>query len=311
MKVYYSLDNIKIENAVATVGSFDGIHKGHLKVLDLLKSSAARCQGHTVVVSFDPHPREILFPHENPIGLITSRDEKIALLEKLGIDYLVIIKFDFEFSSLTYDEFVKNILVDKLKIKGLVVGYDHRFGKGREGSYETLEKLSCEYDFILQKQEAYQENYKESSVNVSSTKIRDALKNGDIERVNSYLQFPYTISGSVVVGDKIGSSIGFPTANIALDDERKILPCYGVYAVKISLDSNIYKGMLNVGVRPTINHSGEERIEVNIFDFEGDIYMSQIGVEFVKRLRGERRFDSLNELCEQMKLDKKEALDIL
>lgn len=289
-----------IANPVATIGSFDGVHKGHVQVIECLKKVARSLQGETVIISFEPHPREVLYPQEKRLGILTSLEEKSAILEKQGIEHLIILPFTRSLAELGYQEFVRDLLVEQMGIKGLVVGYDHRFGKNREGTFEKLKGLAAKYRFYIEQEEAYEEN----RINISSTKIRTALELGDIALVNDFLGYAYPISGEVVHGDKIGRAIGFPTANLQVDDERKLLPAAGVYAVKIALRDKEYAGMLNVGIRPTVSDSGIVRLETHIFGFDGNLYGEKITVSLVRRVRGERKFDGIQELSDQLARDK-------
>lgn len=307
MQIHYGIENLHIVNPVVTIGSFDGVHKGHVQVIGSLKRTAQRLNGETVIISFEPHPREVLYPMEKRPGILTTLEEKAEILSLFGIEHLIILRFTRVLAELEYADFVRNILVDKLGIKGLVIGYDHRFGKDREGTFEKLKGLAQKYRFYLEQEEVYEEN----QINISSTKIRNALQIGDIDRVNEFLGYDYTISGKVVAGDKIGRSIGFPTANIQLKDERKLLPASGVYAVRILVDGKRYGGMLNIGVRPTVSSSGIIRIEVNIFDFDQDIYGKELQIALISRIRGERKFNDIEELRQQLICDREIALDYL
>lgn len=300
MQIHYGADNIHIINPVVTIGSFDGVHKGHVQVIEGLKKCASKLKGESVIISFDPHPREVLYPLEKRPGILTTLQEKEEILSSYGVDHLIILKFTETLAHLPYDDFVRYILIDKVGMKGLVVGYDHRFGKDRKGNFDSLRLLSEKYHFYLEQEEPYEEN----RINISSTKIRTALEVGDIATVKDFLGYYYSISGIVVHGDKIGRSIGFPTANIQVDDERKLLPASGVYAVKVYVAGCEYKGMLNIGVRPTVSRSGVVRLEVNIFDFSEDIYNMPITVSLVSRIRGERKFENVDELRRQLEMDK-------
>lgn len=307
MQVHYGTAGISIVNPVVTMGSFDGVHKGHVQVIENLKRVAVKQGGESVIISFEPHPREVLYPLEKRPGILTTLDEKINILESYGVDHLVILSFTGELAGLSYTDFVKHILVDKIGIKGLVVGYDHRFGKDREGSFESLKTLAENYHFYLEREDVYEEN----KISISSTKIRTALELGDIILVREFLGYDYSISGKVVHGDKIGRYIGFPTANLQLQDERKLLPASGVYAVKIYVGNKWYGGMLNIGVRPTVSRSGIVRLEVNIFDFNVDIYGDTITVSLFSRIRGERKFNNVEELRIQLHQDRILAESIL
>lgn len=304
MQLHYGIEDLHIVNPVVTIGSFDGVHKGHVQVIESMKKVAGRLKGETVIISFEPHPREVLYPMEKRPGILTTLEEKKEILEALVVDHLVVLPFTRALAELEYADFVRDILVDKMGIKGLVIGYDHRFGKNREGTFDKLKELSAKYHFYLEQEEVYEEN----QINISSTKIRNALQVGDIDRVNEFLGYAYTLSGKVVSGDKIGRTMGFPTANIELNDERKLLPAPGVYAVKVFVDRKVYQGMLNIGIRPTVSCSGIVRIEVNIFDFSADIYGQGIQISLMDRIRGERKFNDINELQEQLTRDRKVVL---
>lgn len=304
MQVHYGITDIQITAPVVTMGSFDGVHKGHVQVIGNLKQVAAELGGESVIISFEPHPREVLYPLEKRPGILTTLEEKIGILQAHGVDHLIILPFTEELANLSYSDFVKRILVDRLGIKGLVVGYDHRFGKNREGSFEVLKAIAVQYHFYLEQEQAYEEN----EVNISSTKIRTALELGNIALVREFLGYDYPISGKVIHGDKIGRTIGFPTANLQLEDERKLLPASGVYAVRVSVDGVLYGGMLNIGVRPTVSRSGIVRLEVNIFDFHSEIYDKTISVFLLARVRGERKFNDVAELSTQLKTDKQVVL---
>lgn len=307
MQIHYGTENLHIVNPVVTIGSFDGVHKGHVQVIESLKRVACRLNGETAIISFEPHPREILYPMEKRPGILTTLDEKIEILNAYGVDHLIILQFTRELAELSYTDFVRHILVDRIGLKGLVVGYDHRFGKKREGTFEKLKELAEKYNFYLEQEEVYEEN----QINISSTKIRNALQIGDITRVNEFLGYLYSISGRVVAGDRIGRSMGFPTANLQLKDDRKLLPASGVYAVKVLVDGQKYRGMLNIGVRPTVSCAGLVRIEVNIFDFDRSIYGQEIRVSLIARIRGERKFEGVKELAEQLRKDKEKANEFL
>lgn len=307
MKVHHGVENIEIKCPVVTIGSFDGVHLGHACVIQHLKEKAAGIDGESVIISFEPHPREVLYPREQKIGILTTLEEKISILEKYGVDHLIILKFTLEFAQQSYTDFVKKILVDKLKIKGLVVGYDHRFGKDRAGNFENLQELANEYGFFLEKEVVFEED----DVNVSSTKIRNALTVGDITTVNRFLGYPYSVTGKVVYGHHLGHQIGFPTANIQVSDKRKLLPAIGVYAVKVIIGQEIFNGMLNIGIRPTVSNDGQISCEVYIFDFNRDLYGKTITINFITRIRGERKFDDIKELRAQLQKDQEKILALL
>lgn len=307
MKVHYGVENIEIKCPVVTIGSFDGVHLGHACVIQHLKEKAANIDGESVIISFEPHPREVLYPREKKIGILTTLEEKVTILEKYGVDHLIILKFTLEFAQQSYTDFVKKILIDKLKIKGLVVGYDHRFGKDRAGNFENLQELANKYGFFLEKEVVFEED----GVNVSSTKIRNALTVGDITTVNRFLGYLYSITGKVVYGHHLGHKIGFPTANIQVSDERKLLPAIGVYAVKVIIGQEIFNGMLNIGIRPTVSNDGQVSCEVYIFDFSQDLYGKTITINFINRIRGERKFNDIEELRAQLQKDQEKILKLL
>ena len=303
MKIYTDIQTFKAINPVVTIGTFDGVHNGHKKVIARLKELAGKLNGESVVFTFYPHPRQVLNPGENNLRLLTTPEEKIKLFEKAGIDHLIIFPFTKEFSNLSYSDFVKTILVDKIHTRCLVVGYDHKFGKGREGGYDFLKNCAEQYNFKLEKLDALAMD----DVNISSTKIRAALQNGDIDRANEFLGYNFTLHGIVVGGQKIGRKIQFPTANIEASDPSKIIPGYGVYAVTIGIDNVVYNGMLNIGTRPTVNNNADQRsIEVHIFDFDKNIYGEKAELRFFHKMRDERKFSSIDALKLQLENDKKQ-----
>lgn len=292
MKVYRSLDEFENKgNAVVTTGTFDGVHYGHQKIISRLKEVATQYKGESVIITFFPHPRLVLFPEDNDLKLINTLEEKIALLEKAGIDHLIIIPFTKEFSRLSSLEFIQEILVDKIGTKKLVIGYDHHFGKNREGSFEHLKLYAPEYGFEVEEIPGQDIN----DVAVSSTKIRNAILNGNFEIANRYLGYPFSINGKVAKGDQIGRTIGYPTANIQVPESYKLIPGDGIYAVKVNVNNIDYFGMLYIGNRPTVNGLNKV-IEVNIFDFNEDIYDKNITVEFHKYIRGDKKLNGLDEL---------------
>ncbi len=308
MKTYGNLSEFKAVNPVVTIGTFDGVHLGHRIVIDRLKEYAEKYGGETVIFTFYPHPRLVTKPDESNLRLLTTMEEKKQLFAEFGIDHLIIHPFTKEFSELTYTEFVKQILVDKINTHCLVVGYDHKFGKNREGGFEYLKKCANKYGFEIEKLEPLLLN----EIHVSSTKIREALQAGDVRSANNYLGYEFTLHGTVVEGKRVGRKIGFPTANIESSDIHKLIPGYGVYAVKIIIDGSEYLGMLNIGTRPTFNQNADNRsIEVNIFEFEGDLYKKEITLVFVDKIREEQKFSGVDSLVEQLVKDKTTALKIL
>jgi riboflavin kinase/FMN adenylyltransferase len=307
MKIYQDINNFHVENPVVTIGSFDGVHLGHLKIIHRLKKIALQTKGESVVFTFSPHPRLILFPGEGNLRLLTTLDEKADLLKKAGVEHLIIYPFTKEFSQLSYTEFVRDILVKELKIKTLVVGYDHKFGKNREGSFELLQDLSSVYNFSVEKLDVLLMD----DINVSSTKIRNALQNGNIEKANQYLGYSFRLHGTVIEGQKLGRRIQFPTANIQASDPHKIIPAYGVYAVYVNVEGKRYQGMMNIGTRPTISNADHRSIEVHIIDFEGNLYNKTIEIEFIQKIREEQKFRSVEELKSQLEKDKQTVSGIL
>ena len=304
MVVHDGIARIGLRNPVVTMGSFDGLHLGHQRVIRCLLDTADELGGESVVITFEPHPREVLYPMEKKPGILTTLEEKIALLEQYGVEHLVVLNFTAELGRLEYADFVREILVEALKIKGLVVGYDHRFGKDRAGSFSRLQQLAARYHFHLKEQPVFEAN----DVNVSSTKIRNALAIGDVRQVNAFLGYHYTFSGRVVDGEKLGRSIGFPTANLHLPNDRKLLPAAGVYVVYGTVDHERYAGVLNIGIRPTVSSHGTLSLEVHLFDFDRDIYGQDVTVQLLDRLRGEQKFNDIRELTRQLEKDKVEAL---
>lgn len=308
MKTHYDLKEFNAKNPVVTIGTFDGVHLGHRKVIERLKEYAKKYGGETVIFTFYPHPRLIISPTDNNLRLITTLEEKKQYFEKLGIDHLIIFPFSKKFSELSYSEFVKQILVEKIKTHCLVVGYDHKFGKNREGGFEYLKQCAKKLNFKIEKLEPLLLN----DIHISSTKIREALQTGDIKAANHYLGHKFTLHGFVVEGKRLGRKIGFPTANIESSDVHKLIPMHGVYAVKVVLNKKNYLGMLNIGTRPTFNQNADNRsIEVNIFDFEGDIYKKEITLIFIDKIRNEQKFAGVDSLIEQLKKDKIRALEML
>lgn len=308
MKVYHHIDEFPgCQNAVVTTGTFDGLHVGHRTILNRLKEIAAAINGETVVLTFFPHPRMVLYPDNKDLKLIDTIDERIEFLKAENIDHLIIHPFSKEFSRLSSIEFVREILVNKLGTKKLVIGYNHHFGRNREGTFEELKELSALYNFDVEEIPAKIVN----DVDVSSTKIRNALNNGYIKTANAYLNRNFTLRGKVIHGNKIGREIGFPTANLIVEESYKLIPKNGVYAVIAWINENSYKAMLNIGLRPTFNNESDINIEVHLFDFDKNIYGETIKIEFIDRIRDEIKFNSMDELKIQLQEDKIKALKLL
>ena len=299
MKIYHSIKEFPSDiNTIVTIGTFDGVHKGHKEIVGRLNSTAKKEGLESVLLTFYPHPRHVLFPDDQKLKLINTIEEKIEALRETGLQHFIIQEFDVDFSRIKSVNFIRDLLVNKLNMKRMVVGYDHHFGKNREGTFENLLSLSELYDFKLDK--IAPQNI--GDITISSTKIRNAIIDGDIEKANSYLSCNFSLSGVVEKGNGIGSSINFPTANIKVENKWKILPKDGVYAVKIFAENQQYFGMLNIGNRPTIADD-KHVVEVHIFDFNSTIYNLDIKVEFIKRIRSEKKFNSLEELQSQLEID--------
>ncbi len=308
MRIYYDLQQFEAINPVVTIGTFDGVHLGHRKVLERLKTIAAETGGESVVFTFHPHPRQVLFPDEHNLRLLTTLQEKAFLLSQTGIDHLMVFPFTTEFSKLTYNEFVNEILIGRMNTKCLVVGYDHKFGHNRQGGFEYLKEYAEKHRIRIEQLDVMLADH----VNISSTRIRDALESGNIRLANRYLGYPYELHGKVVEGMKIGRKIGFPTANIEAADVAKLIPGYGVYAVKVRIAGKLRNGMLNIGTRPTFNQNADARsIEVNIFDFNKILYGEEITLVFHDKIRDEYRFPGKDALIRQLKEDKILAMQIL
>lgn len=307
VKVYKSIEEFQnTENAVVTTGTFDGVHLGHQHILKKLRELAKSNNGESVILTFFPHPR-IVLNNDTDLKLINTIEEKIELIKEAGIQHLIIHPFTKEFSRTTSLEFVRNILVNKIGTKKLVIGYDHHFGRNREGSFEHLVEYGPTYGFEVEEISAHEVE----NVNVSSTKIRRALAEGNVEIAKEYLGRFFSVEGIVVKGNQNGRTLGFPTANIDIQNNHKLIPANGVYAVKVIAGNKNLSGMLNIGTRPTIDASEEKSIEVNIFDFKEDIYGKKLKIYFVSRLRDEKKFENLELLKAEMKKDKVRSINIL
>lgn len=305
MKIHRDLNSFHAKKPVLTIGTFDGVHLGHRKIIDRLRDLAVKLNGESVIFTFDPHPRKVVAQGESNLRILTTMDEKIELFEQSGIDHLIIYPFTTEFAQLSYEQFVEQILVEQIHTKYLVVGYDHKFGKNRQGDFEFLKKCAVQLDFQIEKLDVLLMN----ESNISSTKIREAIQQGDFETANAFLGYEFVLHGTVVEGQKLGRKIQFPTANVETSDPDKIIPGYGVYAVKAKIQDQFYKGMLNIGSRPTINNNADHRsVEVHLFDFEADIYGAPIELIFYKKLREEQKFASIDALKEQLSIDQTDTL---
>ncbi|MBS1532789.1 MAG: bifunctional riboflavin kinase/FAD synthetase [Bacteroidetes bacterium] len=300
MKIYRNIDEFRpLKNAVVTIGTFDGVHLGHRKIISRINELAKDTGGESVILTFFPHPRMIIHPEDQDMKMINTMDEKAALLEQLGVDHLIITPFTRDFSNQSPEEYIKQVLIDKIGTKTIVIGYDHRFGKDRKGSLADLQQLAPAYGYEvieIPEQDIH-------DVAVSSTRIRTALLNDQIELANEFLGYPFFITGKVNRGDQIGRTIGYPTANILIGETYKLVPPDGIYAVKVHLGNESFKGMGYIGHRPTINGM-TRNIEVNILDFNRDIYSQPIKMELLHFVRGDMKFDSLDQLKAQIDKDK-------
>jgi riboflavin kinase/FMN adenylyltransferase len=306
MQVHRSIDNLPFfSNAVITIGTFDGVHRGHRKIIDALVREAKSVNGDAIIISFHPHPRKIVNPNEH-LQLINTLDEKIELLGKTGIDHLVIVPFTEAFASLSADEYIENFLVEKFHPHTIIIGYDHHFGKNRKGNFMLLAERADQYGYRLLEIPKYLLN----EVGVSSTKIRNALLQSDMDTANKLLGYSFFFEGQVIKGDQLGRKLGYPTANLQYTDSDKIHLGHGVYAAYTEVDGSNYKGMLSIGTRPTLVNS-DERVEINIFDFNEDIYGKTIRVAVKKFLRSQEKYSSLDDLKKQLAMDRETSLAVL
>jgi riboflavin kinase/FMN adenylyltransferase len=308
MIIHNGYEDLKIKNPVVTLGIFDGVHLGHKSLISKLISTAKQVSGESVIITFDPHPRLVLRENSAGFGLLTTSEEKIALLEKEGVDRLIIIPFDHEFSNKEACEFIEEVLVNKIGARHLIAGFNHHFGRKGDTDFEKIRQ--CAESFKIEVEQV--PGFKTDIGPVSSSIIREALLNGEPEKAGSLLGYNYFLSGTVVEGRHLGKEIGFPTANIKPDHENKLIPKSGIYAVEVVIEGSVFGGMMSIGSNPTVNDDPLVRsIEVNIFDFQKEIYNSKIKVIFRRRMRDEIRFDNIGNLSEQLKLDKKMALRYL
>jgi riboflavin kinase/FMN adenylyltransferase len=303
LKVFNSISSyVSQKQSIVTIGTFDGVHIGHQEIIEKIIEDAQNSDYESLILTFFPHPRMVL-AHELGVKLLNTINEKIELLEKIGLSNLIIHPFDEIFSQLSAEEFVAKILVKKLKIKKIILGHDHRFGKDRSASIDDLIIFGKKYNFEVEQISAQ----KIDQVAISSTKIRTALLEGNIVLANQYLGYQYSFSGKVIKGKQLGRTIGFPTANIQIDEAYKLIPKNGVYIVKSSIDEKIHFGMMNIGNRPTVDGKNQT-IEVYFFDFDKDIYYTSISVTILDRIRDEKKFDSLEDLKKQIEKDKQSVI---
>lgn len=308
MVIHKGYENLNLVNPVVTMGIFDGVHRGHCALLGRLVLRAREIKGESVVITFSPHPRLVLDKNIESLSFLTTMEEKIRLLENLHIDHLIIIEFSERFGMIEACDFVKDILVDKIGTRHLILGYNHHFGRRREGDFNTIQQCALSFDFKVEQAQGFHTE----EGDISSSSIRRALTEGRLDAANSWLGYNYSLTGTIIEGRKIGRTIGFPTANIRPDYRYKLIPCDGVYAVEVILEGSNHPGMLSIGSNPTVNSDKEKKsIEVHILDYDKDIYGKSISVIFRKRLRDEIKFDSREQLADQMRLDKQQAVIIL
>lgn len=308
MILHKGYENLYLVNPVVTLGVFDGVHRGHRTLLDRLVSYSKATKGESVVITFSPHPRLVLDQNRENLSFLTTSEEKVSLLEKAKIDNLIIIEFNKKFSKIKACDFIKEVLVKKIGTKHLIIGYNHRFGRGGEGDYSTIKQCTESLDFMVEQIQGFQTE----EGTISSSSIREALLKGRIEDANNWLGYYYSISGTIIKGRQIGRLMGFPTANIKPDYQYKLIPGNGIYAVEVKLESTTYPGMMSIGSNPTVNEDpGKRFIEVNILNFDGNIYGRSISVIFRKRLRDEIKFENTSQLAEQIKLDRQQVLQLL
>ena len=307
MQVFNSIKDLtKNKNTILTLGTFDGIHPGHLKIIDKLVDCSKEKGCRNVVITFHPHPRTVL-GSGNDVKMLTTQEERKNLLEKHGVDNFLTINFTKEFASLTAEQFIYDYLINGIGVSEIVLGHDHHFGKGRGGNVELLKEIGAKENFIVTTVDAF---YINDEI-VSSTKIRNALIDGDLKKANILLGRNYSFSGTVIGGDKRGRELGYPTANIKLSSQDKLLPAIGIYAVRVLLNNEKHIGLLSIGKRPTFYNAGELVTEVYIYNFDREIYDEVVTIELVERLRGEEKFNSADDLVNRMNKDKENGLKIL
>ena len=307
MVIHHDIISFKAQFPVVTVGIFDGVHRGHLYILEQLKRIANLKGGETVVVTLWPHPRTVLGQENLNFRLLTTQAEKISLFEASGINHLLVLPFTHAFSRLSGCEFIEKFLVEGMGLEKLLVGYNHRFGRDRESDFSELKNCAQKFGFEIEKLDAYLFEGRE----ISSSLIRKLLSEGNVKEAGRLLGRSYGFSGQVVGGSRLGRSIGFPTANITMEDDVKLLPADGVYAVEVDLKDQCYHGMMNMGTRPTVNENiNRKTIEVHLLDFNDDIYSENIRVRFIARIRDEHKFDGIDLLKAQLEKDRKETLRI-
>ena len=306
MAIFHDIQHLPhFNNPVLTTGTFDGVHKGHRAILREVVNHASQVSGESVLLTFEPHPRKLLFP-DQPLGIITPLSEKMQLITATGIQHIVVVPFTKEFASLSAQEYIRNFMVDIFHPHSIVIGYDHRFGHDRKGDIKLLEYYADEYQYELIEIPA--QLIEDAAV--SSTKIRHAITDGHMEEASHMLGRDYALKGTVVHGNKLGRKLGYPTANLHPMDPDQIIPALGIYAIRATHNGISYNGMLSIGYNPTVTDKKERRIEANLFHFDQDIYGDTLEIQFIKKLRDEQKFDSLEALKAQLHLDK-EAVSLL
>ena len=306
MNIYRDITELPLfKNAIITIGTFDGVHNGHRQILNQLIEEANEVNGTPVVITFYPHPKQIVGNDHSSVLVLNTLEEKSALLAEVGIEHLVVVPFTKEFAEQSAEDYIKNFLVRSFKPHTIIIGYDHRFGKNRAGNYELLEVKGQEFNYRVKEIPEHILH----NITISSTKIRTQLLEGNISTANELLGYDYFFSGNVITGKQLGRTIGFPTANLAINNESKLIPGNGVYAVTVQIenDKTIFNGMMNIGVRPTFEKT-ERTIEVNIFDFDSSIYDKQLTVHIKTRLRDEMKFDGIDSLKNQLNRDREMAI---
>lgn len=307
MAVFFDIDQLPtFNNTVLTIGTFDGVHLGHRVILNEVVKHAKAVNGESVLITFEPHPRKLLFPDQS-LKLLTPLHEKIELIQQAGIQHVVVAPFTKTFSELTAQEYIENFLVKYFHPESIIIGYDHHFGHDRRGDIHLLRTYEAKHQFNVVEIPAQLID----QAAVSSTKIRHALEQGHVHDATHMLGRDYNIKGTVIKGKQLGRTLGYPTANIMPDDKDQLIPAVGIYAVKVNTKGQEYGGMMSIGYNPTVTNEKTIKIEVNIFDFDEEIYNEEIAVAFIARLRNEEKFDGLDSLKEQLHADKEQSLKIL
>jgi riboflavin kinase/FMN adenylyltransferase len=308
MRVYTDISTLPAFKApVITIGSFDGLHRGHQAILNQVKNLAKETGGESIIITFDPHPRQVIYPKAGDLSLITTLEEKIWLMEQFEVDNLVVVPFTVEFAQLSADEYIEKFLIERFRPKYIVIGYDHRFGLNRQGDIHFLKWYSHKANYeVIELDEQVVDN-----ITISSSKIRKALEKSDLKTATGLLNHPFILIGKVVKGIRLGTSIGYPTANISYQNKIKLIPPDGIYAAYVHHNSTIYKGVLYIGVKPTVTEDNKRVIEVHIIDFSQDIYDEEVIIEFIEFIREDMKFDSIEAMRSQIAMDKDAALEIL